>query len=301
MQKKIGILSAKEDFTEAILNKINKIGEGSILAEFCKLPYLKICRPKPYYDVIIDRASHCIEFFSPFLKQVALQGTYVINNPFKFPADDKFFNNVIADKLGISIPKTYCLPSFEHSEYINNEDLQNIDLPVKWDEIIEDLGFPAILKPYDGYGWVNVFKVNSKDELIEIYEQTGQEVMLLQQYIEFDHYVRAFAIGTEEVLPIKYNPSEREYIVDHEHLSAEMGEIIVEQAKLINKVLGYDINTIEFAIKENIPYAIDFMNPVPEAKPHSLKEYFPWVVERVSQFAVKCAIEERKTPYLLKN
>ncbi len=34
----------------------------------------------------------------------------------------------------------------------------------------------------------------------------------------------------------------------------------------INQYLGYDFNTVELAVKDGIPYAIDFCNPAPDAE-----------------------------------
>ena len=66
------------------------------------------------YAVIIDRISQDVPFYRAFLKNAALTGTNVINNPFWWSADDKFFNNCLADTLGVPLPNTVILPSAEH-------------------------------------------------------------------------------------------------------------------------------------------------------------------------------------------
>ena len=52
------------------------------------------------YRVIVDRISHDIPFYRAYLKNAALAGTTVINNPFWWSADDKFFNYALATRLG---------------------------------------------------------------------------------------------------------------------------------------------------------------------------------------------------------
>jgi hypothetical protein len=52
--------------------------------------------------------------------------------------------------------------------------------------------------------------------------------------------------------------------------------------------LGYDLNTVEFAVEDGVPYAIDFMNPAPDADVNSVgQENFDWVVNAVAELAVK--------------
>jgi shikimate kinase len=56
------------------------------------------------------------------------------------------------------------------------------------------------------------------------------------------------------------------------------------------KALGYDLNTVEFAVENGIPYAIDFMNPAPDADLHSVgQKNFDWIVQTVADLAVKKA------------
>ena len=53
------------------------------------------------------------------------------------------------------------------------------------------------------------------------------------------------------------------------------------------EALGYDFNTVEFAVEAGIPYAIDFMNPVPDADLHSVGQAnFDWIVKEVADLAI---------------
>lgn len=297
---KIGIISGQETFTKGLLDELNS--RVDIHAEWARVGPQSLREPCPY-DVVIDRLSHCYEFYQAYLKKAALDGAYVINNPFRFLCDDKFFNYGLAQKLSIPVPKTVILPSKEYDEQVlDREDLHNLENEIDWLEIQNKIGFPAILKPFDGYGWREVYKVENLDQLIELYDDSMMDVMMLQEFIDFDHYVRCFVVGCESVLPTRYNPIERKYIVDHEHLTPALGKQIVDSCQLLCRTLGYDMNTVEFAVRDGVPYAIDFMNPVPEAKPEVITPiYYSWLVQNLCDFSEKMGREQRPTPYIFSN
>lgn len=294
-QPLVGILAPKNALPEALLQELRR---RNIACEWCEVPVWSLRSVCPY-RVIIDRISHVYEYYRPYLKAAALQGCYVMNNPFWFWADDKFFNYSLATRLGVAIPKTVVLPCREYDERVlEPADLHNLqNPPVDWDRVAAEIGFPAILKPYDGYGWREVHKVDSMDELRRVWDESMMDVMMLQEFIDFDHYVRCFVVGGKWVLPASYDPENRRYIVDHEHLTASMGDRIVSDCRVLNQALGYDINTVEFAIRDGIPYAIDFMNPVPDARPEVISWlYFGWLVERICDHVQEILREGRTSP-----
>ncbi len=279
---------------EALLSALAKRG---LAVEWCQIEPWSLSQRCPY-RVIIDRISHVYEFYRPYLKVAALQGCYVMNNPFWFLADDKFFNYALAEQLGVSIPKTVLLPSREYDERVLEPgDLHNLrgGLEIDWDSVERRVGLPAILKPYDGYGWREVHRIDSRGQLIEIYNDSMMDVMMLQEFIDFEHYVRCFVVGGKHVLPTSYDPIQRRYIVDHDHLTPSLGERIVGDCLKLNQALGYDINTVEFAIRDGVPYAIDFMNPVPDARPEVISYlYFSWLVDRICDFVEEVIREDRQ-------
>ena len=106
------------------------------------------------YRVIVDRISHDIPFYRAYLKNAVLAGTTVINNPFWWSADDKFFNYALATRLGVAIPPTVLLPHKTASaEHDRHSRCATCEYPLDWDEVFEYVGFPAFLKPFDGGGW----------------------------------------------------------------------------------------------------------------------------------------------------
>jgi len=56
------------------------------------------------------------------------------------------------------------------------------------------------------------------------------------------------------------------------------------------QALGYDLNTVEFAVENGIPYAIDFLNPAPDADVASVgQENFDWIVSNVADYTIEVA------------
>ena len=151
---KVGIISGQEIFTNSLIEEFGN--RPGVEAEWLKLGPQSLAKPCSY-DVIIDRLSHCYEFYQAYLKKAALDGCYVINNPFRFLCDDKFFNYGLAESMDIPVPKTILLPSKEYDERVlDREDLHNLKPTIDWEEAADHIGFPAILKPFDGYGWREV-------------------------------------------------------------------------------------------------------------------------------------------------
>src|SRR6202790_3397210 len=292
--KKVGLLCGREySFPPAFIVKVNQLGKADgVAAEFVKLGGTRMNEPAEY-SVIVDRISHEVEYYRGYLKHAVLQGTYVINNPFWWSADDKFFNYSMAAKLGIAIPKTILLPQkgYPADVDINAESLRNLKYPMDWVALLDYVGRPAILKPYSGGGWKHVYKINNEEELLAAYDITSPYCMTLQEFIDFDQYIRCFTFGKMDILPVAYDPKERKYLVEHNYLSKELGARVVKDAQTINLALGYEMNTIEFAVKDDVPYAIDFLNPAPDFERERITEfYFGHVVERMARLVIDRAL-----------
>ncbi len=293
--KKIGILHGKErSFPEAFVERINSKKIDGIIAESVKID--KVIQGEPSgYSVIIDRISQDVPFYRAFLKNAALCGTAVINNPFWWSADEKFFNNCLSTKIGVPVPKTAILPSYQMPDDTSDLSFSNLAYPLDWKGIFDYTGFPAYMKPFAGGGWKNVYKLESIEDFYNKHSETGQLVMLLQEEIVFTEYYRCYCIGGKHVRIMPYeprNPHHLRYVADFkpspERLK-EMEEIVLK----INHFLGYDFNTVELAIRDGVPYAIDFCNPAPDAERTSVgEENFAWVVETAANYAIEKALTQ---------
>jgi glutathione synthase/RimK-type ligase-like ATP-grasp enzyme len=292
MAKIIGVLHGKErSFPEALIKKINEKNIKGISAAPVKID--KVIQGDPSgYAVIIDRISQDVPFYRAFLKNAAISGTAVINNPFWWSADEKFFNNALATKIGVPVPKTVILPSRELPDDTSAESFSNLAYPLDWKGIFDYVGFPAYMKPFAGGGWKNVYRLNDMNEFFERHAETGQLVMLLQEEIVFEEYYRCYCIGRKHVRIMPYeprNPHHLRYVANFKP-SAKMLKTMEDIVLNINNHLGYDFNTVELAIRDGIPYAIDFCNPAPDADLKSVgQENFDWVVETSANYAIEVA------------
>jgi hypothetical protein len=295
--KKIGILHGKErSFPEAFTAKVNSKNVPGIIAEPVHISKAMQGEPSGY-AVIIDRISQDVPFFRTWLKNAALTGTAVINNPFWWSADDKYFNNCLMTKVGVPVPKTAIIPSRDLPTDTSNESFSNLAFPLDWESIFKYVGFPAYMKPFEGGGWKHVYKISDSEDFFKKHNETGQLVMLLQEEIIFSEYYRCYCIGGKYVRIMSYeprNPHHLRYVADFkpsEERLKQMTDIVLR----INKYLGYDFNTVELAVRDGVPYAIDFCNPAPDADKASVgEENFEWVVETAATYAIEKAMETKE-------
>ena len=291
--KKIGILFGQENtFPQAFVDRVNAKKVSGISAEFAKVNEVVqgVCDE---YAVIIDRISQDVPFYRAYLKNAASAGVAVVNNPFWWSADDKFFNNALATMIGVKVPNTVLLPSKNVPTDTNANSFRNLDYPLNWDAIFEYIGFPAFFKPFAGGGWKNVYKVNNPDEFFRAYDQTGTLVMMLQQEVRFTEYYRCYCLGMEDIRIMEYDPKQPhhlQYVRDPKPIQAKMLKKLEDSVRKLCIGLGYEFNTVELAIMDGEPYAIDFGNPAPDADVNSVgQENFDWVVETAANFAIRRA------------
>ncbi len=297
---RIGILRGMETtFPDALVTNINKVAAErkiNVSAEFIMLGGTQMAEPSGY-DVIIDRISHEVPYYRAYLKNAVLNGADVINNPFWWSADDKFFNYSLASKMGIPVPRTVILPHHQHPPNTTSESFRNLIFPLPWDKLFEYVGFPAFLKPFDGGGWRHVYKVKSSEEFFERYNETGDLCMVLQENIEFEAYYRCYCIDKAHVRIMPYDPGAEpanRYVKNPKELDPKMIKRLEKYCIEICKALGYDFNTLEFAVRDGIPYAIDYMNPAPDCDYHSVTPpNFEWVLEKVTEMAIGRALNPK--------
>jgi hypothetical protein len=301
--KKIGVLFGMENtFPGALVERINSIAADSghdLQAEFVQVGGVRMAHPSSY-AVIVDRISHDIPFYRGYLKNAVLTGTQVINNPFWWSADDKFFNYSLAEKLGVAVPPTVLLPHFEHPPGTTHRSMRNLEYPLGWDEIFEYVGFPAFLKPFDGGGWRDVYHIHNREEFFHAYHQSRDLCMTLQRAVKFKEYFRCYVVGQEKVRIMPYDPRRphhERYLLDPPTYDKKLLDRVEQDGLKLCRALGYDLNTVEFAVEDGVPYAIDFMNPAPDADRHSVGEAnFEWILNAVAELAIQKALHSDERP-----
>ncbi|MEZ4309073.1 MAG: hypothetical protein R3F14_13640 [Polyangiaceae bacterium] len=302
MPYRVGLLVGRErSFPEALIDEIRRRG-ADVHAGYAEIDATRIDAPPPY-DVIVDRISHEVTCYQPVLKLAALAGARVINNPFFRIADDKFFNTALARRLGVAVPKTVLLPSKEYGPDITAGSLRNLKYPIDWRGLAAELGLPIFLKPHWGGGWRDVHRVSSLEELLRVYDRTGKLTMIAQEAIAWEQYVRCIVIGKDEVRPALWDPRhghfDRYSKAAHTMppLSPELEAKVVSDARTLCHALGYDMNTVELAVRDGVPYAIDFMNSAPDFDITSLGDaHFKWVTEKMADLCIRLAKDGPVTP-----
>ncbi len=294
--KKIGILFGQENtFPWAFIERINEKNIPGVMAEAVSIDKVMQADPTEY-AVIIDRISQDVPFYRAYLKNAAISGTAVINNPFWWSADEKFFNNALALKVGVPVPNTVILPSKLMPNDTNANSFRNLKYPLDWAGIFEYIGFPAYMKPFDGGGWKSVYKVDNMEDFFDKYAETEQIVMMLQSEVVFEEYFRCYCLGGKYVHIMPYeprNPHHLRYATEAKS-SPEMLALIEDYVLKLNHALGYDFNTVEFGVQNGVPYAIDFCNPAPDADIASVgKANFDWIVENAANFAIERALAHK--------
>jgi glutathione synthase/RimK-type ligase-like ATP-grasp enzyme len=296
--KKIGILFGGENsFPGSLVERINTRNPDGIRAEFLLTGTVASDRP-PKYAVIIDRISHVIPFYRALLKHAALNGTAVINNPFRASADDKFFNYALAARLGIAVPATVMLPHKQLPEGATERTMRNLEFPLDWEAVFARVGEHGFLKPIDGGGGRDVYEVRNREEFFRAYDQTRDLCMIYQKAVDYTEYFRCYVVGQKKVRIMPYDPrrphSER-YLDGSPRVGKMLLKRIRRDAIKLCRALGYEFNSVEFGVERGIPYAIDFMNPVPDADVHSIGQAnFDWVVEEVAELAIAKAKSARR-------
>ena len=293
--KKIGILFGQENsFPGAFVERVNSMKVDGITAEFVSVGGVEMAKPCGY-AVIVDRISHDMPFYRSYLKNATLTGTKVINNPFWWSADDKFFNYALAEKLGVAVPRTALVPHKMFPPQITAESCRNMQFPLDWQGVFDYVKFPAFLKPHDGGGWRDVFHVHDAQEFFWAYDQSRDLCMTLQAAVKFKEYFRCYVVGQQDVRIMAYDPRRphhERYVLEPQTYPDGLLARVEKDALTLCRALGYDLNTVEFAVEDGVPYAIDFMNPAPDADYHSVgAENFEWIVDKVARLAVKKAQE----------
>ena len=252
---KIGILEARDDLF--IQDVILQLAEEEV--DF--LSFNEDLSPLTGdYHLVVDRLSYRFPYIREALKIMAMRGTYIINNPFAASESNKFLDYEICKRIGVPTPLTILLPDISIEE-----EIKGIVKSPNWEKIAQELGLPCVIKPYDGYGWFDVFVVNSLDEMKRVYDSCHSSyVLMAQQYIYYKDYYRVFCINKKEVLFIKWIPrplGAGEYLFTDQHILNDKKDLITELTIKFNTVLDRDISAIEWCFdSEGKPWAIDTFN-----------------------------------------
>jgi hypothetical protein len=292
-KKQIALLFGMEDtFPWALIDAINNKGKGQVEAGPVEVSYIKDDGKFPY-DLLLDRISHEVPFYRTYVKCAIASGVQVVNNPIWWSADDKFFDNLVAKAAKVAVPRTVVLPHKRHPPNTEDKSFRNMKW-VDWDEVFAYVGFPIFMKPAYGGGWKDVYKCDNPQEFFAAYDQTRDLTMMAQEAIDFTEYYRCYVLGRSRVHIMPYDPKQPHhlrYVKNPLPMPKAFEAKLRRDAIALCEGLGYDMNTVEFAVRDGVPYAIDFMNCAPDADLQSVgPENFEWVVTNMAEVLIEKAI-----------
>jgi hypothetical protein len=289
----------EDTFPWALIEAINARAGDRVEASAAEISYLKDDCRFPY-DLILDRISHEVLFYRTWVKCAMACGVVVVNNPVWWSADDKFFDNLVAKAAGVAGPRTVVLPHKHHPPNTEDKSFRNMQF-VDWNAVFTYIGWPIFMKPAYGGGWKDVYKCDNEREFFEAYDQTRDLVMMAQEAIEFTEYYRCYVLGRSRVRIMAYDPKQPHhlrYVTAYPPMAPAFEDRIRRDALALCEGLGYDMNTVEFAVRDGVPYAIDFMNCAPDADLNSVgRENFDWVVSNMAEVLIEKVVS--KPPFEL--
>ncbi len=290
--KRIGLIAGRDrHWSDAFLAMINEADNG-VTAELAQLSgtfMTETCQ----YDVIVDRVSHEIPYYRAYLQHAALYGTYIINNPFTWSADSKFFGIGLVNKLGFTSPRTIVLPNKHVEKEMTPDSFRNLVYPMDWQGIVDYVGVPAVFKNIESGGRHAVYRVHSVDDLIQRYDESGTMTMILQQLIESEQHIHCFVFGHETVMPLRYSITDNRYLPDVLPTDDALGKQLAHQALTLTRAYGYDVNMIEFVLQGDQLFVINSTNPAPEMTQALMT---PEQVHRCVSEVARLAVSRAKRP-----
>jgi len=291
IEKKIGlIIGDEQEWPDAFIQAVNQRSEP-VSAELVKLSGTFVNDTCPY-DVIVDRISHIVPYYRAYLKFAALRGAFIINNPFTWSADSRFYDKALLNQLGYKTPRTVILPNKYIKIDATPDTFRNLDYPMDWQAIIDYVGVPAIFKDNHTGGRPETYRVHNVDELLNWYDESGTRTKILQQLIPADRHIHYFVVGQEQVMALEFSPANGRYLPGILSLEDSLGQRLAAAARRISRAYEYDINMVEFVIQGDVFYVINGSNPAPELNRELMtEEQFDWCLREIVTTAVQRALD----------
>ncbi|MCL4803419.1 MAG: hypothetical protein KJ046_03915 [Anaerolineae bacterium] len=290
-KKLVGFIIGREkEMPDAVMDILNKRYDN-IQAELVKVGGTFIDEPV-LYDVIIDRMSHEIPYYHAYVEYAALNGCYVINNPFVWGIDTKFFAGALMRMMGVRTPRTVVLPNKDVATDTVPDSFRNLTYPMDWQAIVNYIGSPAIFKDVRSGGRRFAHRVNNVEELIQRYDESGTRTMILQQVIESARQYHCIVIGGEKTLLMAYSLETGRYFTGQDEPEGGLAQEMTDIALKIAHLYGYDINMTEFVIRDGEVYLINATNPSPLVGRDLMTEsQFDWICAEIADLAARRALQ----------
>jgi hypothetical protein len=256
-------------------------------------------RYRPRYSLVIDRLGWWYDLPREWLKKVALMDdVYLLNNPFTFQAMEKHSAYCAMMRLGLKVPATWLLPHKQppaNDRFFDTASRYNREFDLA--EIAARVGYPLYLKPFDGGQWRGVARAADERELRRRYDESGEQLMHLQQAVEgFDVFARSLSIGPETMV-MWFDPERPmydRYQVRHEFLPPERGFEVLTISRVVNAFFRWELNSCESVVRGDDVFPIDYANASPDMALTSLHYYFPWTITALVRWCAFCLASGRR-------
>lgn len=250
------------------------------------------------HSLVIDRLAHWYRHPREWLKKAALvDGVHLMNNPFTFQSMEKHSAYCMLLRLGLRVPETWLIPPKEPVDNVRwAHTAEHYNQPFDLPAIAEQMGYPLFMKPFDGGGWRGVSRVTDADVLTEAYDESGRELMHLQEAIEYDTFARTLTIGAEQ-RTLRYDPSRPmhdRYTVEHGFLDAATGHEVDTVSRMVNAIFRWEFNSSECLVADGVVHPIDYANACPDIALTSLHYYFPWAITALLKWSVYSVVAPRR-------
>ena len=288
---------------EGILERLNPVIEWEgeevrVEVERVTMEPFKLSQPCKY-DVVLDRLTHWYPTTREWIKKaILMDDLYVLNNPWSIQSMEKHTTYAAMMELGMPVPRTWMIPpkDYEHHPDLRRT-LKSYARLFDLRKIGEDLGYPLVMKPYDGGGWRGVSMIRNEEDLRARYEESGTQVMHLQEAIDpFDSFVRCIGLGPQTHM-VRYDPDaplHNRYTMDRDFVSDEEASLLRDTTLTINAFFGFEFNSCEAMRSNGTWHPIDFANACPDSQVTSLHYHFPWLVIANLKWSLFCAVTDRK-------
>ena len=294
--KKIGFLYGKEvNFSVAVMQKIHEKNIPELHTEEVIIGILDT-NSKSKYSVILDRFSNSFNFYEFALAYFRQNGVKIVSDLKNPLFGDEFSYQTRLKKLKIHTPKTAIFPSKVLPNGVNGADLRNLEYPLKWDEMFDEIGLPANIKSNHSSEFYDCFRIHNRQDFYFIYDMSGTNTLVLQECIDTQANYRVFVVG-DDILFLRYDlhkaPKDR-YSIPEVKPSKEIYNEVDKIVELINKHFDTDMYILDIAVADKI-YVLNLNSFFMNIDNLMLDEgSYNWLVDKTADLLIHSAGVEVK-------
>jgi hypothetical protein len=286
---KVGLLYGRERAFASALTQAIPRADARVGVEPVTVDCLRMATP-PATDVLFDQISYTVPAVQSVLKNAALCGATVVNDPFFARADDRFVDFALAAAHGVPVANAMLLPNWAHVEGVVDESLRNRAEPLSWAAALDALRWPVVMKPVDRRGEADATVLWSADDVWHAWSATGTSQVLLQEYVAPSESLRVFVAGAA-ARAVAWDAAGGRVLAAgvRDVAAARRAEA---DAVTLAIALGQRVAAVDVAVRDGEPLVVDTHGHVPAAlAPETLgDDAFAWLVGEVAGLLAGLAV-----------